>query len=202
MYAISTGAQQHTCASHQSYKLQRYPLCGLCGRLFMAGPCWVHWQVYRYDFLLTWMLPGPASCRGCQPTGGWVCGTESPYAWLLGIGVFVSGTTHLLSMEAPGADRLGRGFQNSVCWHQYPHGKTSSPKLCCQPLCPQKEFPLLLALLEGSPRSASGSGPGFQITSSVMRLRVCKIVCVPFKSSISFPVALHLSHKQSPAGFQ
>ena len=42
------------------------------------------------------------------PAHWWVGGTEPPYAWLLGIGAFVSGTNHLLGMEGLGADRLER----------------------------------------------------------------------------------------------
>ena len=75
-----------------------------------------------------------------------MCGTESPYAWLLGIGAFVSGTTHLLGMEAPGADRLERGFQNCVCWHQYPHGRTSSPKCVLSASVPLEGIPIASCL--------------------------------------------------------
>ena len=64
------------------------------------------------------------------------------------IGAFVIGTNDLLGMEAPGADRLERGFQNCVCWHEYPHGRASSPK-CVLPAS---------MLLEGIPIASCPAG--------------------------------------------
>ena len=59
---------------------------------------------------------------------------------------------------------------------------------CQQCLRSQSEFWLLPASPGDSPRSVNGSYPGpFQITISALHLRMCEIVCVPFKSSLYFP---------------
>ena len=58
--------------------------------------------------------------------------------------------------------------------------------VCCLHLCPQDESQLPPASPGGSPRSANGSDPGsFQITASVLDLRVCWILHVHFKNEIS-----------------
>ena len=80
------------------------------------------------------------------PAHWWVGGTEPPYAWLLGFWAFVSGTNHRLGMEGPGADRLERGFQNCVCWHQYPHGRTSSPECVLPASMPLEGIPIASCL--------------------------------------------------------
>ena len=52
---------------------------------------------------------------------------------------------------------------------------------------PQGELHLPTASLRGSPRSAGGSHPGsFQITASALGLRVCEILCAPFKNRVYF----------------
>ena len=59
------------------------------------------------------------------------------------------------------------------------------PDFCCQCLCPQGKFQLLPNSLGGFLISASESDLGFfQITASVLGLRVCEILCAPFKSGI------------------
>ena len=59
------------------------------------------------------------------------------------------------------------------------------PDFCCQCLCPQGKFQLLPDSLGGFLILASESDLGFfQITASALGLRVCEILCAPFKSGI------------------
>ena len=58
---------------------------------------------------------------------------------------------------------------------------------CCQCLCPQGKFQLLSDSLGSFLISASESDLGsFQITASVLGLRVCEILCAPFKTEVYF----------------
>ena len=77
-----------------------------------------------------------------------------------------------------------------------------APKDCYhQHLCLHRESQLSPASLWGSSRSASGPDPGsFQITASVLGLRVYEILHVPFKSRVS--VFYSLLALWSPAGLQ
>ena len=53
---------------------------------------------------------------------------------------------------------------------------------------PKDELQLPLVSLGDSPRKAGGSGSGsFQVISSTLGFRSCKIVCAPFKSRVCFP---------------
>ena len=78
-----------------------------------------------------------------------------------------------------------------------------APKFGCHRcLCPQGEFQLPPASLEGSPISAGGSDPGtFQITASALGPRACEFLCVPFKSGTSISYSL-LALKLSPTDLQ
>ena len=90
-------------------------------------------------------------------------------------------------------------FPYTTLFRSRPHGRTSSPNSCCQCLCPQGELQLPPASLRGSPRSAGGSNPGsFQITASVLGPRACEILCVPFKSEVSFPQPSGQSPESQP----
>lgn len=54
-------------------------------------------------------------------------------------------------------------------------------------LCPEGKSQLPPDFPGDSPRSTSGSDPGFfQTTASILGLRVCGIFCVPFKSKVCF----------------
>lgn len=57
----------------------------------------------------------------------------------------------------------------------------------CVPGVGERESQLPLASLGGSPRSVSGSDPGFfQINASALELRMCEILCAPLKSEFCF----------------
>ena len=61
------------------------------------------------------------------------------------------------------------------------------PYGCLQCLCPQGELQLPPVCPGGPPRSAGGSDSGsFQITASALDPRACEILCVPFKSGVSY----------------
>ena len=69
-----------------------------------------------------------------------------------------------------------------------------------QCLCPHNELQLPPASLGESKSSVGMLGP-FQITASVLDPRACEILCVPFKSGISFSQPSGLQ-KLSHAGLQ
>ena len=74
---------------------------------------------------------------------------------------------------------------------------------CCQCLCPQGKFQLLSDSLGSFLISASESDLGsFQITASVLGLRVCEILCAPFKSGIFVSYSPPSLLYASPAGLQ
>ena len=74
---------------------------------------------------------------------------------------------------------------------------------CCWHLCPQGELQLPPASLGGSPGLAGGSDPGsFQISASALGLRVCEILCAPFKSGVPIPHSPLGLLNVSPAGLQ
>lgn len=61
------------------------------------------------------------------------------------------------------------------------------PDVCCQCLCPQGESLLPPSSMTGSLRATSGSDPdSFQTTASVLGLRMCESLRMPFKSGVCF----------------
>ena len=151
-------------------------------------------------------------------------GAGSKCVWLLDSGCPRTGTDQL--QEGKSQILIGllvlvlMGLANGACQYQCPRytnfsicaaeASTSAltveqapPNFCCQCLCPQWKFQWLPASLGGCLISASESNLGsFQITASALGLRVCEILCAPFKSgtfaSYSPPTLLYTS----PAGLQ
>ena len=104
-----------------------------------------------------------------------------------------------MGRKAPSANRLEGGLANTSVLVVEP----APQKGCCQHLCPQGEPQLPPASLGVSPRSVSGYDPGsFQITASVLGLRMCEVLSAPFKSRVSVsynPMALPYAR---PSGLQ
>ena len=74
---------------------------------------------------------------------------------------------------------------------------------CHQLLSPQGESQLPPASPGGSPGLASGADPGaFQTAPSALALRVCEILCAPFKSRVSASYSSLGLPNVSSAGFQ
>lgn len=98
---------------------------------------------------------------------------------------------------------LQREFQNVICQHHCPFGRTNSPKWAPSASMLPGRVPVISSFSRGSPRSATGSHSGsFQITTSVLSVGVCEISCVPCQRRISVSYKLLAFSYSSSEGFQ
>ena len=172
------------------------------------------------DLLVGGAGPGPSGGQG--GVLGQLGGSKGPKTagLVVGVAVFLCGQLLGLGAARTGANQLVHGARpqegpdplpiisyredsKTVLTSMCPCGGMSSPKWLPPASILQGESLMLPTSPEGSPRSASGSDPGsFQITASVLGLRVCEILCVPCKNGISVSYSPLAILKTSPIGVQ